>query len=88
MYIYELLQYYNENDLDMEAMKADIKKFADDTKLGKKIGEEKDREELQEALTRLEAWALRWGMQFNVAKCKGMHLGRNNPRYKYSMGGQ
>ena len=26
-------------------------------------------------------------MQFNVGKCKVMHLGRKNKRYKYKMGG-
>ena len=26
-------------------------------------------------------------MKFNVEKCKVMHIGRNNPEYKYSMGG-
>ena len=36
----------------------------------------------------MEEWASRWGMQFNVAKCRVMHLGQNNPRYKYTMGGQ
>jgi ribonuclease P/MRP protein subunit RPP40 len=29
-----------------------------------------------------------WGMQFNVAKCKVMHLGNRNPSFVYHMNGQ
>ena len=31
------------------------------------------------------AWATRWGMQFNVAKCHVMNIGRNNPKNVYRM---
>ena len=27
-------------------------------------------------------------MEFNVAKCKVMHVGRGNPEHNYSMNGQ
>ena len=30
-------------------------------------------------------WADVWGMAFNVAKCKVMHIGHGNPRYDYTM---
>ena len=33
-------------------------------------------------------WAAKWGMAFNTAKCKVMHIGRANPGYEYRMGGQ
>jgi hypothetical protein len=36
------------------------------------------RECIQEALDILCLWADRWGMQFNVSKCKVMHFGHNN----------
>ena len=36
-------------------------------------------------MDRLVEWAARWGMQFNVAKCKVMHLGLRNPRHEYTM---
>jgi hypothetical protein len=42
---------------------------------------------LQEALDALVAWVEKWGMQFNVAKCKVMHLGSNNSRHAYHMSG-
>ena len=30
-------------------------------------------------------WADRWQLHFNAAKCKVIHLGRNNPAHKYTM---
>jgi len=65
-----------------------IKKFADDTKIGHTVSSQAEREELQRALNLLCDWATKWGMKFNLQKCKVMHLGHNNPRQEYSMGGQ
>jgi ribonucleases P/MRP protein subunit RPP40 len=61
------------NDLDKEVKALEIvRKFADDTKLGQRVGTNKERTEQQEALV---AWPQKGGMQFNVTKCKVMHLG-------------
>jgi hypothetical protein len=38
---------------------------------------------MQEALDTPWRWAEKWGMQFNLEKCKIMHIGRNNPQYEY-----
>ena len=38
-------------------------------------------------ITNLEAWSEKWGMLFNVDKCKVLHIGRSNPQYKYYMNG-
>ncbi len=65
-----------------------MRKFADDTKLGHRVSTDKERREMQEALDALVAWAEKWGMQFNVAKCKVMHLGTNNIQQAYTMNGQ
>jgi ribonucleases P/MRP protein subunit RPP40 len=62
-------------------------KFADDNKGMKIIESEADREKLQKTLDNLCEWANKWEMQFNVAKCKIMHVGRGNPCYKYYMNG-
>jgi hypothetical protein len=62
-------------------------KFADDNKGFKVIESEQDRIKLQGALDSLCEWARLWSMQFNVAKCKIMHIGRANPGYKYHMNG-
>jgi ribonuclease P/MRP protein subunit RPP40 len=39
-------------------------------------------------LDALGKWSAMWGMQFNVPKCKVMHMGHNNPKYQYKMAGQ
>ena len=74
------------NDLDLNAESAAIVvKFADDTKVAQPISCEEDRKALQAALDGLIRWVDNWGMAFNVAKCKVMHIGHGNPRYEYSM---
>ena len=62
-------------------------KFADDTKVMQEIQGPEDRDKLQQALDKLVKWAKKWGMQFNIPKCKIMHLGRSNPCYEYTMDG-
>ena len=63
-------------------------KFADDTKGLKEIESMADRNKLQATLDNLTKWAQDWGMSFNIPKCKIMHVGRNNPRYEYTMSGK
>jgi hypothetical protein len=65
-----------------------ILKFADDTKGLKEITSDRDRKILQEMLDGLCEWARKWAMSYNIPKCKIMHVGRNNPRYKYYMEGE
>ena len=60
-------------------------KFADDTKGFQEIQGPEDRDKLQLALDRLVQWAEKWGMKFNIPKCKIMHVGKNNPAYEYNM---
>jgi hypothetical protein len=55
-----------------------LRKFADDTKLGQTVSTPEERELLQQALDKLCEWSEKWGMEFNVKKCKVMHLGYNN----------
>jgi Reverse transcriptase (RNA-dependent DNA polymerase)/Endonuclease-reverse transcriptase len=77
------------NDIDREATCNQIlKKFADDTKIAQILNSPNAAGELQATLDRLSAWATKWGMAFNVAKCHVMHIGRHNPRHKYKMLGQ
>ena len=42
---------------------------------------------LQDCLNLLCEWADLWGRSFNVAKCKILHVGHNNPKYEYFMNG-
>ena len=65
-----------------------IIKFADDTKGLKEINGPMDSKKLQETLDKLVGWAKKGGMEYNIPKCKIMHLGRNNPMYVYKMDGK
>jgi hypothetical protein len=76
------------NDIDDYAELIDIlKKFANDTKGAKKIGNQNDIDAFQKGLDNLIEWGQRNCMTFNAKKCKIMHCGRNNPNAKYSMNG-
>ena len=71
------------NDVDECAINiTTIKKFADDTKAANKIKDDQDRMNLQQSLDKLVKWAEEWDMQFNINKCKVMHLGIHNQKYK------
>ena len=48
---------------------------------------ENGNEILQRDLDRTKEWANKWKMEFNVEKCKIMHLGKANPKHTYTMGG-
>jgi ribonuclease P/MRP protein subunit RPP40 len=77
------------NDLDAATSVIQVmKKFADGTKLGHSVSSEAERDELQGALDNLCKWAELWGMEFNIKKCKVMHVGFNNQKYKYTMNGE
>ena len=52
------------------------------------VGCEEERNALQQSLDGLVEWSDKWGMEFNVSKCKVMHLGRHNKQFEYFMGGQ
>ena len=43
---------------------------------------------LQKDLDRLGDWSVRNKMTFNVSKCKVMHIGKKNIKYKYKIMGQ
>jgi len=74
------------NDLDSGIVNW-ILKFADDTKIYSCLREAKDCDMLQDDLDLLYAWSNEWQMQFNVDKCKVMHIGKKNPFYSYKMNG-
>ena len=66
------------DDLE-EGLMSDVLKFADDTKIFRRVDSDEDREALQRDLDGLAKWSEVWQMSFNVDKCKVMHLGRGNP---------
>ena len=78
--------FINNIDEAMDTATSIISKFADDTKAGRAIKSEADRDALQRDINNLLQWADLWQAEFNDTKCKVMHIGRNNPHYQYTMG--
>jgi len=74
------------NDLDCGILNSSLK-FADDTKVYGEVVNQQSREALQKDLNLLVQWSEEWQMNFNVKKCKVMHIGKNNTEYKYTMSG-
>lgn len=76
------------NDLDevLDLVDGFVSKFVDDTKYGRVIRNEEDREKMQRDIDKLLESADTLQMQFNSKKCKIMHFGSKNPRYRYCMG--
>ena len=65
-----------------------ILKFADDTKLFRKVKEIGDTIFLQEDdIDTLVKWSEKWQMLFNFGKCKCLHTGSGNTGMNYEMGG-
>ena len=75
------------NDLD-DDITSKVLKFADDTKLFRKIKQNGDYEHLQDDLDKLIKWSEKWQMLFNFSKCKCLHTGHRNEDVHYTMGGR
>ena len=76
------------NDIDDVAGDISIlNKFADDTKCGHVIKNDNDRATLQCCLDNLVDWTKKWGMEFNVKKCKVMRVGKADTAPNYTMNG-
>ena len=78
--------YINDIDLIVHLIML-LLKFADDTKVGHKAVNDADRIALQTCLDELYEWSEKWGMSFNIEKCKIMHVGKKNPSFDYTMNG-
>ena len=73
------------NDLD-DSITSNVLKFADDTKLFRKVNADGDKQHLQHDLDRLVKWSEKWQMLFNFGKCKCLHTGHGNLNVNYKMG--
>ena len=62
------------NDLD-DSITSNVLKFADDTKLFRKVNTDGNKQHLQNNLDRLVKWFEKWQMLFNFGKCKCLHTG-------------
>ena len=72
------------NDLE-ENISSKILKFADDTKMYREISCDIERDLFQEDIFSLAKWSDKWKMEFKINKCKVMHLGASNQKYKYHL---
>ena len=72
------------NDLENE-IGSNILKFADDTKMFRRVESQEDRHQLQSDLNKLVKWAEKWQMLFNKDKCKCLHIGQANAKNNYLM---
>ena len=82
------LIYINDIDDAIDTTTSVIKKFADDTKVVRVVETEEDRDAFQAGIKGLEEWSKEWQMLFNVGKCHILHVGHNNPMFKYNMDGK
>ena len=65
-----------------------ILKFADDTKLFRKIKGNGDKQQLQDDIDKLINWSEKWQMLFTFEKCiLCLHTGHGNPGVNYEIGG-
>ena len=74
------------NDLD-DDITSKVLKFADDTKVFRKIKCDADRQHLQDDLSKLIEWSEKWQMLFNFGKCTCLHTGNGNEYSQYTMRG-
>ena len=74
------------NDLE-EGVTGKKLKFADDTKLFRKVKEIGDNQNLQDDIDKLVKWSEKWQMLFNYGKCKCLHTGPGNMGMNYEIGG-
>ena len=75
---------YYINDLPLETDRK-VRVFADDSKLYSGVSTPEDRDKLQTGIDALVRWSKKWLMKFNSDKCKVLHIGKNNHRFKYTM---
>ena len=74
------------NDLE-EGVTGNILKFADDTKLFRKV-KRKLEININYQMTLINVkWSEKWQMLFNFGKCKCLHTGSGNTGVNYEMGG-
>ena len=71
----------NINDLECDISRK-VLKFADDTKVFRKVTNDTDKQSLQDDLDKL----VKWQMLLNFGKCKCIHIGHGNVDEEYKMG--
>ena len=65
------------NDLE-DDISSKVLKFADDTKVFRKVTNDTHKQSLQDYLDKLVKWSEKWQMIFKFGKYKCMHIGHGN----------
>ena len=73
------------NNLDDNII-SNVLKFANDTKVFRKVKYDGDKQYLQNDLDKLVKWSDKWQVLFNFGKCKCLHTGHGNLDVYYKMG--
>ena len=73
------------NDLE-DDISNKVLKFADDTKVFRKVTNDTDKQSLQDDLDKLVKWSEKRQMLLNFGKCKCIHIGHGNMDEEYKMG--
>ena len=63
-----------------------VLKFADYTKLFRKVTNDTDKQSLQDDIDKLVTWSEQWQMLLNFGECKCIHIGYGNMDEEYKMG--
>ena len=72
------------NDLD-DNITSNVLKFADDTKVFRKVNTDGDKQHLQNYIDKLVKRSEEWQMLLNFGKCKCLHTGHGNLDIYYNM---
>ena len=72
------------NDLP-KSVQSNIKLFADDTKLFRRVQGIEDCHALQDDIDSLENWSKNWLLKFHPQKCKVLRLGKHQQTFEYTM---
>ena len=72
------------NDLP-KSVQSNIKLFADETKLFRRVQGTEDCHALQDDIATLENWSKDWLLKFHPQKCKVWRLGKNHHKFEYTM---
>ncbi|KAJ7417845.1 hypothetical protein WISP_62443 [Willisornis vidua] len=63
-------------------------KCTHDPNLGSTVDTLESRQDLDREMNRLESWAITTHMKFDKSRCQILHLGQDNPDYRYSLGNE
>ena len=69
-----------------DSITSNVLKFADDTKVYRKVNPDGDKQHSQNDLDKLVKLSEKWQMLINFGKCKCLHTGHGNLDINYKMG--